>query len=38
LITKDKVAVVFGCWTSVSRNRAAGIQGTEQHPVLSGAV
>ena len=26
LLTKDKVAVTFGCWTSVSRKSGAGVQ------------
>jgi len=34
LITKDKVAVVFGCWTSVSRNPCCRVQGAELDPVL----
>ena len=39
LISKDKVSVVFGCWTSrFAQVRAAGVQGTELDPVLSGAV
>jgi urea transport system substrate-binding protein len=39
LITKDKVSVVFGCWTSVSRKSVlAGVQGARQHPVLSRAI
>ena len=39
LLAKDKVDVVFGCWTSVSRkSRAAGVRGTERPAVLPGAV
>ncbi len=39
LITKDKVSVVFGCWTSVSRKSVlAGVQGAQQHPVLPRAI
>ena len=39
LISKDKVAVVFGCWTSVSRKSVLPVfKELEQHPVLSGAV
>jgi urea transport system substrate-binding protein len=39
LLSKDKVAVTFGCWTSVSQEvGAAGVQGTQRLAVLSGAV
>ena len=29
LITKDKVAVTFGCWTCVAQIGAAGVRGTQ---------
>ena len=39
LLVKDKVAVVFGCWTSVSRkSRAAGVREEQRPAVLPGAV
>ena len=39
LITKDKVAVVFGCWTSVSRKSVLPVfKELNTHPVLSRAV
>ncbi len=39
LISKDKVAVVFGCWTSVSRKSVLPVfKELELDPVLSGAV
>ena len=39
LIAQDKVAVVFGCWTSVSRKSgSAGFRGIERLAVLSGAI
>jgi urea transport system substrate-binding protein len=39
LITKDKVAVVFGCWTSVSRKSVLPVfKELNGDPVLSGAV
>ena len=39
LIEKDKVAAVFGCWTSVSPQvGAAGVRGAQRHPVLPRAV
>ena len=39
LITKDKVAVVFGCWTSVSRKSVLPVfKELERDPVLPGAV
>ncbi len=39
LITKDKVAVVFGCWTSVSRKSVLPVfKELNSDPVLSGAV
>ena len=39
LLVKDKVAVVFGCWTSrVAQVRAAGVREEQRPAVLSGAV
>ena len=39
LLTKDKVAATFGCWTSVQPQvGAAGVRGAERHPVLPRAV
>jgi urea transport system substrate-binding protein len=38
LLEKDKVAVVFGCWTSVSQVRAAGVREGQRPAVLSGAI
>ena len=39
LLEKDKVAVVFGCWTSVSQEvGAAGLREEQRPAVLSGAV
>ena len=39
LIAKDKVAAVFGCWTSVvAQVGAAGVRGAELDPVLPRAV
>ena len=39
LISKDKVAVVFGCWTSVSRKSVLPVfKELNSHPVLPGAV
>ncbi len=39
LISKDKVAVVFGCWTSVSRKSVLPVfKELELDPVLSGAI
>ena len=39
LITKDKVSVVFGCWTSVSRKSVLPVfKELNIDPVLSGAV
>ena len=39
LISKDKVAVVFGCWTSVSRKSVLPVfKELNRAPVLSGAV
>ena len=39
LLAKDKVAAVFGCWTSVSRKvGAAGVRGTERPAVLSARI
>ena len=39
LITKDKVAVVFGCWTSVSRKSVLPVfKELEFDPVLPGAI
>ncbi len=39
LLTVDKVAAVFGCWTSVSRKSVLPVfEETEQHPVLPGPV
>ena len=39
LITKDKVAVVFGCWTSVSRKSVLPVfKELNSDPVLSRAV
>ena len=39
LITKDKVAAVFGCWTSVSRKSVLPVfKELNSDPVLSGAV
>ena len=39
LITQDKVAVVFGCWTSVSPQvGAAGVRGAQRPALLPGAV
>ena len=34
LLTQDKVAVIFGCWTSVPQVGAAGVRGA-QRPALS---
>ena len=39
LISQQKVAAVFGCWTSVSAQiRSAGVQRVELDPLLSRAV
>lgn len=39
LLTKDKVAVTFGCWTSVSRKSVLPVlQGIEWPALLPGAV
>ena len=39
LLSQDKCAAVFGCWTSrVAQIRAAGVRGAERHPVLPGPV
>ena len=39
LISQDKVAVVFGCWTQrVAQVGAAGVRGAERPAVLPGAV
>ena len=39
LLTQDKVAVVFGCWTSVSRKSVLPVfEGAERPAVLPGAV
>ena len=39
LISVDKCAATFGCWTSVSRKSVLPVfRGTERHPVLSCAI
>ena len=38
LLAQDKVAVVFGCWTSVSRKSVLPVFRAERPAVLSGAV
>src|SRR4051812_49675972 len=38
LLSVDKCAAVFGCWTSVSRKSVLPVFGAERHPVLPCAV
>src|SRR6185369_10865332 len=38
LLTQDKVAAVFGCWTSLPQIGAAGLRRAERASFLSGAI